>query len=98
MRDPAKEREEAAERLKREREAEWQRMAECAEVVLKTKEGKALFGYLCKRFHLHGKSFVAADVRSSACPYAAASRDGEKSVLWHLIDLARASDPDFPIP
>lgn len=73
-------------------------MAELAESVLKSKDGKELFAYLARRFHLHGRCFLSTDARSPVCPYAAATRDGEKTVLWHVLELAREADPEFPIP
>lgn len=98
LRDPAKEREEAAEAQRKARETERARMGELAEAVLKSKDGKELFAYLAKKYHLHGRCFLSTDARSPVCPYAAATRDGEKSVLWHLLELAREADPQFPIP
>lgn len=66
--------------------------------VLKSENGRELFEYLSRKFHLRGRAFLTMDVRGTACPFAAATRDGEKAVLWHLIDLARIEDPEFPIP
>ena len=73
-------------------------MAELAASVLSSDGGKELFGYLARRFHLHGRCFLSTDARSPVCPYAAATRDGEKTVLWHLLELAREANPEFPIP
>jgi hypothetical protein len=98
LRDPKAERDEAAETLRKIRETERQRMADLAQAVLSSKDGKELFGYLVRRFHLHGRCFLSTDARSPVCPYAAATRDGEKTVLWHLLELAREANPEFPIP
>ena len=98
MRDPVKEnreREDArGEELKRKRE----RAVNVADAVFKTDDGRELLGYLCEKFHLHGRAFLSGDVRAPACPFTAATRDGERAVLWHLISLARETDPKFPIP
>jgi len=96
--DPLKAREEAADAQRKARETERAKMAELAEAVLKSKDGKELFGYLARKYHLRGRCFLSSDARAPVCPYAAATRDGEKAVLQHLIDLAREADPDFPIP
>lgn len=98
MRDPVREREEAAEAIRIAREAEKSRMAELTARVLKTEDGSELFGYLCRKYHLHGRSFLTADAKSPCCPYAAATRDGEKEPLRHLIALARLAEPSFFIP
>jgi hypothetical protein len=98
MRDPAREREQAAAAIQIAREAERQRLAAVALRILNSEDGVELLGYLSKKFHLRGRSFLSLDARSACCPYAAATRDGEKAVIWHLIELARLADPEFLIP
>ncbi len=98
LRDPIKERQDAEEAQRLARDLEKARMAELAAKVLKSEDGAALFGYLCRKYHLHGRSFLSADARSACCPFAAATRDGEKEPLRHLIQLARVADPQFFIP
>jgi len=98
MRDPVAENREAAEKRAKEREAERQRAVDLADAVFKTPDGRELLEHLCKKFHLHGRAFLTLDARAPACPYAAATRDGEKAPLWYLIELARAADPKFLIP
>lgn len=98
MRDPAREREVEVERIRLAKEAERLRMAEKAEAVFKTKDGAELLEYLCRKYHIRGRSFLNDGARTPCCPYAAATRDGEKAAIWHLIDLARIADPEFPIP
>lgn len=98
MRDPIKEREDKEQARRAELEAEQARAVDLADEVLKTPAGRELFEHLCKKYHLHGRAFLTPDARASACPYAAASRDGERAPLWYLIKLARAADPKFPIP
>lgn len=98
MRDPVKEHREAGEAVAKAREIERQRMAELAAGILKSDNGKELFAYLCRKYHFHGRNFLQTDARSACCPFAAATRDGEKEPLRHLIALARLVDPLFPIP
>ena len=98
MRDPVKEHREREETRRDELKQKRERAANVAEAVFKTDDGRELLAYLCEKFHLHGRVFMTSDVRSPACPFAAATRDGERAVLWHLIGLARETDPKFPIP
>ena len=98
MRDPVREANEAAEAVRKAREAERQRAVDLAEEVFKTDAGRELLEHICKKFHLRGRVFLTGDARGPACPYAAATRDGEKAPLWYLIELARSADPKFLIP
>jgi hypothetical protein len=98
IRDPEQTHREAVERARQEREVERQRAVDLADEVFKTPAGRELLEHLCRKYHLHGRVFLTSEARASACPYAAAARDGEKAPLWYLIDLARAADPKFSIP
>lgn len=98
LRDPVKEREEQAEARRVAREAEKARAVDLADEVFKTDAGRELLEHLCRKFHLHGRAFLTAEASGPACPYAAATRDGERAPLWYIIDLCRAADPKFPIP
>jgi hypothetical protein len=98
MRDPVKEAKDAELAIRRAREAERQRAVDLADEVFKTPAGRELLEHLCRKFHLRGRAFISSDSRSQACPYAAATRDGEKVPLHYLIELARAADPKFFIP
>lgn len=98
MRDPRKEHEERQEAVEIAAKAARERAAKAALAVLTTDNGRELFAYLAKKFHLRGRCFVGASVHSPCCPYAAATRDGEKAVIHHVYDLARALDETIPIP
>lgn len=81
-----------AERKKRE-----DRIAQVALAVLRTDDGKELLAHLCKRYDLTGRTFLPGE-KNEVNALRAALRDGERSVVRHLIDLARRADKDFPIP
>lgn len=98
MRDPQAEYERKQEELAARRDAERNRAGKLAVEVLKTQAGAELFEYFAKRFHLVGRCFLTTDARGAADPIAAASRDGEKSLLWELVKLAKRADPDFVVP
>jgi hypothetical protein len=93
-----RERKDAEEAVRQARETARQRAVDLADEVFKTAAGRELLEHLCVKFHLRGRAFIAPDSRSPACPYAAATRDGEKAPLHYLIELARAADPKFFIP
>lgn len=98
MRDPREEHESKMRALQEAREAAKARAAENAAAILKTDAGRELFEYLARKFHLRGRAFMSASHDSPACPYAAASRDGERAVINHVFDLARTINPEVPIP
>lgn len=98
MRDPVKEHREREEARREELKQKRERAVNVAEAVFQTADGIELLTYLCDKFHLHGRAFLSGDARAPACPYTAATRDGERAVLWHLIELARETHPKFPIP
>jgi hypothetical protein len=98
LRDPAKEHEAARAEAAAARQELQQRVGAAAARVLATDDGKVLFEYLAGRFHLRGRSFLAAANHAGACPYAAAVRDGEKAALMHVYDLARLADETILIP
>lgn len=98
MRDPVKERKDVEEAVKQAREAERKRAVDLADEVFKTPAGRELLEHLCRKYHLRGRVFLCPERGLPTCPYAAATRDGEKAPLHYLIDLARVADPKFLIP
>ena len=98
MRNPVEEANRAREAAEKERKAALDRAADLALAVLRSDDGRELFEYLARRVHLRGRSFLSPNAITPACPYAAASRDGEKAAIMHVYDLARMKDADIPIP
>lgn len=98
MRDPRAEHAATREAVDEATKAARARAATAALAVLKTDDGRELFGYLAKKFHLRGRSFLTTGVNAGSCPYAAAVRDGEKAAIMHVFDLARLLDEQIPIP
>lgn len=97
MRDPRAEYEAKLEAQKATREEERKAAGKLALEVLKSQAGAELFEHLARRYHLAGRCFLTADAKGAADPIAAAIRDGEKSILWELVRLARLADPDFTV-
>ena len=98
MRDPAKEQAQQIAERQAAQAVSLQAASKAAATVLETPAGRELFDYLAKKYHLRGRSFLTASSHAASCPFAAASRDGEKAVLNHVYDLARNFDPNTVIP
>lgn len=98
MRDPRQEHEASREAVREAAEAVKARAAKAALAVLQSDDGRELFEYLAKKYHLRGRAFLSPQIHAPCCPYAAATRDGEKSILNHVYDLARALDSEIRIP
>jgi hypothetical protein len=95
--DTLTERRAAATAAEADRHKREDRLAQVALAVLRTEDGKELLAHLVKRFDLTGRTFMAGD-KGEVNALRAAIRDGERSVVHHLIALARKADKDFPIP
>ena len=95
--DTLTERRAAAAAAEADRHKREDRLAQVALAVLRTEDGKELLAHMVKRFDLTGRTFMAGD-KGEVNALRAAIRDGERSVVRHLIDLARKADKDFPIP
>jgi hypothetical protein len=84
----------AVETDRRKRE---ERLAQVALAVLRSQDGQELLSHLIQRFDLTGRVFLSSD-RGEVNAVRAALRDGERTVVRHLIDLCRRADKDFSIP
>lgn len=98
IRDPAQENRERNEAIAKARDEQRQRAIDLADEVFATPAGRELLEHLCAKFHLRGRTFLTPQPHASACPFAAAVRDGERVPVNYLIDLARAANPKFIIP
>lgn len=87
----------AAKANEHNRAIELDRTAQLAAAVFDTENGRELLGYLAKRYDLLGRVFIPSD-RGDVNALRAATRDGERAVVNHLLKLVRKANEKFPFP
>jgi len=73
------------------------RLSQAFAAVLMSEDGQTVINHLWKRFGVDDRCFIA-DANGSVCPLRAAVRDGERSAIKYIFELARKSKPDIKPP